>query len=114
VIISGGVNLYPAKIESVILGLPFVADCCVVGVPNDEWGEEVRAVVQLCDASAHASEAERAKAALAIRSECRAKLSGPEVPRAVDFDEALPRTETGKLARRAIRERYWKGKGRRI
>ena len=114
VIISGGVNLYPAKIESVILGLPFVADCCVVGVPNEEWGEEVRAVVQLCDVDAHANEAERAKAAVAIRAECRAKLSGPELPRAVDFDEALPRTETGKLARREIRERYWKGKGRKI
>jgi len=118
VIISGGVNLYPAKIESVILGLPFVADCCVVGVPNEEWGEEVRAVVQLCDASVHSSEPasdrERTKAAEAIRAACRAKLSGPEVPRSVDFDEALPRTETGKLARRAIRERYWKGKARRI
>jgi len=112
VIISGGVNLYPAKIESVILGLPFVADCCVVGVPNEEWGEEVRAVVQLCDAEA--GEAARADAAAAIRAACRAALSGPEVPRAVDFDPALPRTETGKLARRAIRERYWQGKGRRI
>ncbi|MBK7948429.1 MAG: AMP-binding protein [Deltaproteobacteria bacterium] len=118
VIISGGVNLYPAKIESVILGLPFVADCCVVGVPNDEWGEEVRAVVQLQDPAA--SEAvrgdadERARVALAIRSACREKLSGPEVPRGVDFDDALPRTETGKLARRTIRERYWQGRTRRI
>ena len=111
---SGGVNLYPAKIESVILGLPFVADCCVVGVPNEEWGEEVRAVVQLCDPSAHASEPERAKAAEAVRAACRAKLSGPEVPRSVDFDAALPRTETGKLARRTIRGRYWEGKARRI
>lgn len=114
VIISGGVNLYPAKIESVLLGLPIVADCCVVGVPNDEWGEEVRAVVQLCDAAAHASAAERAAATEAIRAACRAQLSGPEVPRQVDFDAALPRTETGKLARRVIRERYWAGKGRRI
>jgi len=114
VIISGGVNLYPAKIESVILGLPFVADCCVVGVPDEEWGESVHTVVQLCDAGAHADEGERAKAAEAIRAACRAKLSGPEVPRSVDFDEALPRTETGKLARREIRDRYWSGRGRRI
>jgi long-chain acyl-CoA synthetase len=114
IIISGGVNLYPAKIESVILGLPIVADCCVVGVPNEEWGEEVRAVVQLCDPADHASEAARASAAETIRAACRAQLSGPEVPRAVDFDEALPRTETGKLARRTIRERYWAGRGRRI
>ncbi|MEZ4331486.1 MAG: AMP-binding protein [Myxococcota bacterium] len=112
VIISGGVNLYPAKIESVILGLPFVADCCVVGAPNDEWGEEVRAVVQLCDAGA--DDAARSDAAEAIRAACRAKLAGPEVPRRVDFDPALPRTETGKLARRAIRARYWTDTGRRI
>lgn len=112
VIISGGVNLYPAKIESLILGLPFVADCCVVGAPNDEWGEEVRAVVQLCDGEA--DEATRAEAAEEIRAACRAKLAGPEVPRQIDFDPALPRTETGKLARREIRARYWAEKGRRI
>lgn len=112
VIISGGVNLYPAKIESVILGLSFVADCCVVGAPNDEWGEEVRAVVQLCDAGA--DDGARAEAAEQIRAACRASLAGPEVPRAVDFDPELPRTETGKLARRFIRERYWKGRERRI
>lgn len=118
VIISGGVNLYPAKIESVILGLPFVADCCVVGVPNDEWGEEVRAVVQLHDPAAseavRADAAERARVVDAIRAACREKLSGPEIPRGVDFDDALPRTETGKLARRTIRERYWQGRARRI
>ena len=114
VIISGGVNLYPAKIESVILGLPFVADCCVVGVPNDEWGEEVRAVVQLCDPKDAQSEAGRAALVDSIRTTCREKLSGPEVPRTVDFDELLPRTETGKLARREIRARYWHGRGRRI
>ncbi|MFO0688147.1 MAG: AMP-binding protein [Myxococcota bacterium] len=118
VIISGGVNLYPAKIESVILGLPFVADCCVVGVPNDEWGEEVRAVVQLVDPAASAAiradTGERTRVVESIRSACREKLSGPEVPRGVDFDDALPRTETGKLARRTIRERYWQGRGRRI
>jgi acyl-coenzyme A synthetase/AMP-(fatty) acid ligase len=74
----------------------------------------VRAVVQLCDPADHASEAARASAAETIRAACRAQLSGPEVPRAVDFDEALPRTETGKLARRTIRERYWAGRGRRI
>jgi long-chain acyl-CoA synthetase len=114
VIISGGVNLYPAKIESVILGLPIVADCCVVGAPDDEWGEEVRAVVQLCDPGVLTDEAARAKTVEAIRAACRAQLSGPEVPRGVDFDQALPRTETGKLARRTIRERYWKGRERRI
>ena len=109
VIISGGVNIYPAQIESAILELDRVADCCVVGVPNEEWGEEVRAVIQLVDGVAP-----DAATAEAIRAHCRAQLSGYQVPRAVDFDDALPRTETGKLARRSIRERYWADRERRL
>ena len=109
VIISGGVNIYPAQIESVLLELKSVADCCVVGVPNEEWGEEVRAVIQLEDGIAASD-----KTAQAMIDHCRARLSGYQVPRAVDYDEALPRTETGKLARRSLRERYWAGRNRRL
>ncbi|MFK7897046.1 MAG: AMP-binding protein [Myxococcota bacterium] len=109
VIISGGVNIYPAQIESAILELDCVADCCVVGVPNEEWGEEVRAIIQVVE-----GEAESAETKDAILKHCREKLSGYQVPRDVDFHEALPRTETGKLARRSIRERYWKDAGRRL
>jgi len=108
VIISGGVNIYPAQIESAILDLPIVADCCVVGIPNEEWGEEVRAIVQLVEA------AELTGAADAIVAHCREHLSGYQVPRGVDFDADLPRTETGKLARKALRERYWVGRSRRL
>ncbi len=108
VIISGGVNLYPAQIESAILELPIVADCCVVGIPNEEWGEEVRAVVELVD------DADRDVASAAILAHCRESLAGHQVPRGVDFDPDLPRTETGKLARRAIRDRYWQGRERRL
>lgn len=108
VIISGGVNIYPAQIESAILDLPIVADCCVVGIPNEEWGEEVRAIVQLVEG------AEEAGAVDAIVAHCREQLSGYQVPRGVDFDAALPRTETGKLARKALRERYWAGRSRRL
>ncbi|GMU79160.1 MAG: long-chain acyl-CoA synthetase [Acidimicrobiia bacterium] len=109
VIISGGVNIYPAQVEAVLLGHPAVGDCCVVGVPDDEWGETVLAVVQPSegflgdDALAHA-----------LLAHCRAGLPAYQVPRAVDFDPALPRTETGKLGRRVIRERYWAGRDRRI
>jgi len=111
VIISGGVNLYPAQIESAILELPFVADCCVVGVPDEEWGESVRAVVQRTEAAAHEDPEELSKALLA---HCRERLAGMQVPREVDFDDALPRTETGKLARRAVRSRYWSDEGKRL
>lgn len=108
VIISGGVNIYPAQIESAILALPIVADCCVVGIPNEEWGEEVRAVVQLVDG------ADQTGATDQIVSHCRNALPSYKVPRSVDFDDDLPRTETGKLARRTIRQRYWIGRGRRL
>lgn len=109
VIISGGVNLYPAQIEGALLAHPAVADCCVVGVPDDEWGEAVRAVVQPVagEVPGHALES-------VLLDHCRSLLAGPQVPRAVDFDPELPRTETGKLARRTIRDRYWAGRERRI
>ena len=109
VVISGGVNIYPAQIESVLLDRPEIADCCVIGAPNEEWGEEVRAVVQLVEGVA-GDEA----AVAAILAHCRDHLSGYQVPRAVDFDDALPRTETGKLARRTIRARYWEGRETRV
>jgi long-chain acyl-CoA synthetase len=109
VIISGGVNIYPAQIEAVLLAHPQVADCCVVGVPDDEWGEAVRAVVEpTVDAVADDA------LAATLLAHCRAGLAAYQVPRAVDFDPALPRTDTGKLARRTIRDRYWSDRPRRI
>lgn len=101
VIISGGVNVYPAQIESVLLADASVADCCVVGAPHPEWGEEVVAVVQLePGVPSTADSAER------LRAHCKESLAGYQVPRRVDFVESLPRTDTGKLARRHIRGRY--------
>ena len=110
VIISGGVNIYPAEIESILLELSSVADCCAVGVPNDEWGEEVRVVIEV-DASHDAGDILLADA---ILTHCRARLASYQVPRRVDFVDRLPRTETGKLARRTVREPYWAGRERRI
>ncbi len=109
-IISGGVNVYPAQIESVLLELPFVADCCVVGAPNEEWGEEVRAVVEPVAEETRSPEA----LAEAVLGHCRERLAGYQVPRAVDLDRGLPRTEAGKLARRLVRDRYWQGRERRV
>jgi long-chain acyl-CoA synthetase len=111
VIISGGVNVYPAQIEAALLELPFVADACVIGVPNEEWGEEVRALVELVAGPDAPAESE---ARAAIDAHCRRRLAGYEVPRAVEFRDALPRTETGKLARRRLRAPYWEGRGRRV
>lgn len=105
VIVSGGVNIYPAQIESVLLAHPSVADCCVVGVPDDEWGEAVCAVVQPVDDRPTVE---------ALQLWCRDRLAAYQIPRRVEFAASLPRTETGKLARRAIRSPYWDGRQRRI
>ncbi len=102
VIISGGVNVYPAQVEAVLLEHPAVVDCCVVGVPHAEWGEEVRAVVQV-DPERAATDPDLAGGLLAY---CRERLAGYQVPRRVDFVERLERTATGKLARCAIRDCY--------
>lgn len=98
VIISGGVNIYPAQVEAALLEHSGVADCCVVGVPDTEWGETVRAVVQ-CEPGA-------ALDAATLGVHCKDLLAGYQVPRGFDFVAKLPRTETGKLARRVIRDGY--------
>jgi long-chain acyl-CoA synthetase len=108
-IISGGVNLYPQETENVLITHPRVADVAVIGVPNDDFGEEMKAVVQLVDP---------AEAGPAIAQEliafCRERLSPLKCPRSVDFDASLPRQPTGKLYKRLIRDRYWQGRTSRI
>lgn len=101
-IISGGVNIYPQEIENLLVIHPKVADVAVIGVPNEEFGEEVKAVVQPADMSA-------AGPALAeeLIAWCRANLSHVKCPRSVDFEAALPRHPTGKLYKRLLRDRYW-------
>jgi acyl-CoA synthetase (AMP-forming)/AMP-acid ligase II len=108
-IISGGVNIYPQETENLLITHPKVADVAVIGVPNEEFGEEVKAVVQLMDE-------DDAGPALAqeLIDFCRQNLSHVKCPRSVDFDPELPRTPTGKLFKRVLRERYWKGHGSRI
>lgn len=101
-IISGGVNIYPQETEDVLLTHPDVADVAVFGVPNAEMGEEVKAVVQLRDGTAPSSE--RAAELIAF---CRERLSPIKCPRSVDFEAELPRTPTGKLVKRHLKDRYW-------
>ncbi|MBX9651238.1 MAG: acyl-CoA synthetase [Xanthobacteraceae bacterium] len=100
-IISGGVNIYPAEIENRLALHPDIADVAVFGIPNREYGEEVKAVVQLKDAS-------KASAAFAVDliAFCRESLSNIKCPRSIDFEAALPRQENGKLFKHVLKQRY--------
>jgi len=109
VIISGGVNVYPVEVEQVLQQHPAVADVAVFGVPDEEWGESVKAAVQIEPGFAAGPALERE-----LQGFARARLAGYKVPRSIDFETELPRTPAGKLAIRRLRERYWQGLGRRI
>lgn len=108
-IVSGGVNLYPQETEDVLGEHGAVADVAVIGVPNPEFGEEVKAVVQLREGHLPTPEL-----ALALIAHCRARLSPLKCPRSVDFLTELPRTEAGKLLKREIKAQYWAGYTSRI
>jgi long-chain acyl-CoA synthetase len=108
-IISGGVNIYPAEIEAVLTMHSAVADAAVFGIPNDEFGEEVKGAVQLKPGNVASNELE-----LALIEHTRAHLAGYKAPRSIDFVAELPRHETGKLYKRLLRDKYWEGTGRKI
>ncbi|HLH61612.1 MAG TPA: AMP-binding protein [Ktedonobacteraceae bacterium] len=105
-IISGGVNIYPAEVEAALSAHPAVADVAVIGVPNAQWGESVKAVVQL-KAGATASAEE-------LIAFCSELLADYKRPRSIDFVDELPRNPAGKLLKNQIREPYWRDAGRRI
>jgi len=105
-VISGGVNIYPAEIEQALLGLTGVDDCAVFGIPDDEFGEALAAAVQ-----------PRAGAQLGaddVRAFLRGRLAGYKVPAVVTFHQTLPREDTGKIFKRKLREPYWAGRTRRV
>jgi acyl-CoA synthetase (AMP-forming)/AMP-acid ligase II len=99
-IISGGENIYPAEIEGVLYRHPKIVEAAVIGVPDDEWGESVKAVVVLKEGEKAASEE--------IIGYCRDHLAGYKVPRSVDFVADLPKTDTGKILKKIIKAPYWK------
>jgi acyl-CoA synthetase (AMP-forming)/AMP-acid ligase II len=105
-IISGGVNIYPAEIEDVLHRHPAILDVAVFGVPDEEWGERVHAAVQLRPG--------RALSAEEITGFARTHLAGYKVPREVSFVEDFPRDAAGKLVKRLLREPYWKGRATRV
>ena len=111
-IISGGVNIYPQESENILVTHPAVVDVAVFGVPNDEFGEEVKAVVQPKTMPANADEARALEKELIAF--CRSQLADVKCPRSVDFREELPRHPTGKLYKRILKDEYWKDSGRSI
>ncbi|MEP2284991.1 MAG: acyl-CoA synthase, partial [Nitratireductor sp.] len=101
-IIASGVNIYPAEIDQEILQHPAVKDVATVGVPHEEWGEQVKAVVQLNEGYTPGDELARD-----ILEFAAARLASYKRPRSVDFATDLPRLPTGKIVRRTVRDRYW-------
>ena len=101
-IISGGVNIYPQECENLLITHPKVADAAVFGVPNEDLGEEVKAVVQPMPDVALGPEL-----ADELIAFCSEHLSRQKVPRSIDFEAELPRLPTGKLYKRQLRDRYW-------
>lgn len=101
-IISGGVNIYPQESEDLLVSHPAVADAAVFGVPDSDLGESVKAVVQLVDPSRAGPELEAELIAY-----CRERLSKIKAPRSIDFRDELPRTATGKLLKRHLKDEYW-------
>ncbi|MEA3054938.1 MAG: long-chain acyl-CoA synthetase, partial [Actinomycetota bacterium] len=108
-IISGGVNIYPQEAENLLTTHPKVLDVAVIGVPNEDFGEEVKAVVQLVDGISPSPELEKE-----LIQFCRDSLADVKCPRSVDFVDELPRHPTGKLYKRLLRDKYWEGKSSRI
>jgi long-chain acyl-CoA synthetase len=109
VIISGGVNLYPQEIDDVLAEHPAVADVACVGVPNEDLGEEVKAVVEL--RPGHTGDAAMRESLMGL---CEQRLAKQKWPRSIDFVASLPRSEAGKALRAQIRAGYWAGRSRQI
>lgn len=108
-IISGGANIYPAEIESALIAHPDVFDCCVFGIPNDDWGEEIKAAVQLREGLSPSQDIEAD--ILAFLSERIARM---KLPKSFDFKDALPRDPNGKIYKRRLRDPYWEGRERNV
>ncbi|AYC32739.1 hypothetical protein D3880_10235 [Pseudomonas cavernae] len=103
-IVSGGENVYSAEVESVITRHSAVAMCAVIGIPHDQWGEAVHAVV-VCKSGTSLSENE-------VRAHCRESIAGYKCPKSVEFRESLPLTGAGKILKRELRDPFWAGKTR--
>jgi long-chain acyl-CoA synthetase len=108
-IISGGANIYPAEIESVLLSHPKVGDAAVFGIPNEDWGEEVKAVIEPAEGIEPSDEL-----AAEIMAFCADKLAKFKTPKTIDFTDEMPRDPNGKLYKRKLRDPYWEGVQRQL
>ena len=105
-LISGGYNIYPAEVERIILSHPMIQDCAVIGIPDEKWGEAVKAVVELRPGGAASADD--------IIALCKDQLGSVKAPKSVEFWDTLPRTPVGKVDRKAIRAPFWEGVARRV
>jgi acyl-CoA synthetase (AMP-forming)/AMP-acid ligase II len=105
-IVSGGVNIYPAEVESAIYGHPGIAEVAVIGVPDDKWGEAVKAIVVPKPGNALAEQD--------VVAFARERIAGYKVPKSVSFMDALPRNASGKVLKTALRKPYWAGRDRQV
>ncbi len=104
-IISGGANIYPAEIENVLLGFPKVGDVAVFGIPHEDWGEEIKAVVEPAEGTEPSPEL-----AEEILAYCATRLAKFKTPKSIDFTDSMPRDPNGKLYKRKLRDPYWVGR----
>lgn len=105
-IVSGGENVYPAEVENALFGHPSIADVAVIGVPDEKWGEAVKALVVLKPGAALDVEA--------LLEFARQRIAGYKLPKSIDVLDALPRNASGKVLRRELREPFWRGRTRRV
>ena len=103
---TGGENVYPAEVENALMSHPAVADCAVIGVPDDRWGETVKAIVVVAGGSSPTPEE--------LMAFVRSRIAGYKVPRSIDFVEVLPRNPSGKVLKRELRAPFWAGMDRQI
>jgi long-chain acyl-CoA synthetase len=108
-IISGGVNIYPAEVEAALFEHPNVGDAAVFGIPDDDWGEQVKAVVEPTAGSEPGPALSRE-----LMDHCQERLAKYKCPRSIDFTDAMPRDPNGKLYKRKLRDPYWEGRDRSI
>ncbi|HOP20201.1 MAG TPA: fatty acid--CoA ligase, partial [Amphiplicatus sp.] len=105
-VVTGGFNVFSAEVESAVMELAEVRECAVIGVPDQKWGEAVKAIVVLADGAALGEED--------IIAHAKARLGGVKAPKSVDFVGAIPRTAVGKVDKKTLRAPYWAGAGRSV
>jgi acyl-CoA synthetase (AMP-forming)/AMP-acid ligase II len=105
-IVTGAENVYPAEVENALFGHPAIADCAVIAVPDERWGEAVKAIVVLRPGAVASAED--------IIAHARGRIAGYKLPKSIDFVDALPRNPTGKVLRRELRAPYWRGRERQV